>query len=122
MYSMTVLFGASPVPWMLLFKSEAALQAVRGSYEMSPPGSEMRLRDDYGQELHINKNSIHGVLFEDMTQSRLAHIERALHQDRMNIEANNLRKADPAIAGFMRAQGQSPGVITPFGPNGAFRQ
>jgi hypothetical protein len=126
MFSMTIVFGASGVPWTLLFKSEEAFNSAKASYEMSPPGSIIRMNDDYGQQAAIDRNSIHGVLFEDLSKSKLALIERALHQDRVNIEANSMRKADPAILNAMREQAgqRAPGVITPFGlgPNGAFRQ
>jgi hypothetical protein len=119
MFSVTIAFGASNVPWTLLYKTEDQLNSAKSTFEMSPPGSVIRLRDDYGQEISIDRNSIHAVMFEDMRQSKMAHIERALFQKRMEIEANNMGRADPAIAAAMQSRG--PSVITPaFGPNGAF--
>ena len=126
MFAMTIVFGSSPVPWTLLFKDEGQYNSAKSTFQMCGKGSVVQLSDDYGQQAVINRDDIHGVLFEDLSKSKLALIERALHQDRVNIEANNMRKADPAIMNAMREQAgqRAPGVITPFGlgPNGAFRQ
>jgi len=127
MFSMTIVFGASAVPWTLLFKTQEAFNEAVVSLK-NPATFESQsfdMTDDYGQHISIKRDSIQGVMFEDMTKSKLAHIERGLHQMRVQIEANNMGKADPAIGPYLmqmaRAQG-APSVISPFGPNGAFRQ
>jgi|SRR5215469_15128453 len=122
MFALTIVFGTSPVPWTLLFKTQEAINSAKSTFQMSPPGSVVALKDDYGQEVVIGVNSIHGVMFEDLNQSKLAHIERGLHQMRTNIDANNQAKADPVLMAAMRMNQAGPGVITPFSANGAFRQ
>jgi hypothetical protein len=121
---MTIVFGASPVPWTLLFKTQEAFNDAIVSFKnpATLDNKNFDITDDYGQHISLKRDSIQGVMFEDMTKSSLAHIERGLHQMRTQIAANNMGKADPSIAAFMRTQMQAPGVITPFAPNGAFRQ
>jgi len=125
MFCMTIVFGASAVPWTLLFKTQEAFNEAVISFK-NPPAFDSKdfdITDDYGQHVSLKRDAIHGVMFEDMTKSRLAHIERGLHHTRTQIEANNMGKADPSISSYMRMmQGGSPPVIQPFGPNGAFRQ
>jgi len=124
MYSITIVFGASPVPWTLMFKTQEAFNDAIVNFQnpATLDSKNLNLVDDYGQHVSIRRDSIHGAMFEDMTKSKLAHIERGLHQMRTQIEANNMGKADPSISAFMRSQMGQPGVITPFAGNGPFRQ
>jgi hypothetical protein len=124
MFSMTIVFGASPVPWTLLFRTQEAFNNAIIVFK-NPPTFEsdyFDITDDYGQHVSVKRGTIQGVMFEDLTKSRLAHIERGLHQMRTQIDANNLAKSDPVLMAAMRSQQVGPGVITPFGANGAFRQ
>src|SRR5215469_6206799 len=111
MFSMTIIFGNACVPFTLLFKNPATFDS-----------KDFDITDDYGQHACVRREIIQGVMFEDLTKSKLAQIERGMHQMRTQVEANNMAKADPALMAAMRMQQQAPGVITPFGPNGAFRQ
>ena len=124
MFSMTIVFGASPIPWTLLFKTQQAFNdaIIHFKNPATFENKDFDITDDYGQHISIKRDAIQGVMFEDMNQSKLAHIERGMHQMRAQVEANNLAKADPALMAAMRTAQQAPGVITPFGPNGAFRQ
>lgn len=124
MFSMTILFGTSPVPWTLLFKTQESFDNARTIYNTPAlqtfSGEALELIDDFGQQANIKRASIHGVLFEDMEQSKLAHIERGLHQTKTQIAAERAGQADPAISSWMRTRQQGPAVLQPF--NGAFRQ
>jgi|SRR5215472_13016664 len=122
MFSLTIVFGPSPVPWTLLFKTEEAFNSARSAYQLSGPGSMLVLKDDYSQEAIVRVDDIHGVMFEDLNKSKMAQIDRGLHQMRTQIDANNAAKADPALMAAMRMNQAGPSVITPFGANGAFRQ
>jgi len=124
MFCMTIVFGASPVPWTLLFKTQEAFNDAIIALK-SPAtfdSKDFDLTDDYGQHVCIKREAIQGIMFEDMTKSKLAHIERGMHQMRVQIEADNLAKADPSVMAYMRSRQGGPSVISPFGPNGAFRQ
>jgi hypothetical protein len=127
MFSMTIVFGAAPVPWTLLFKTQQAFnEAIINLKNPSTfENATLDITDDYGQHICISRSAIQGVMFEDMSKSKLAHIERGLHQMRAQIDADNMVRADPALSEILRRQRmaqQQPGVITPFSPNGAFRQ
>jgi hypothetical protein len=121
MFSLTIVFGPGPMVWTLMFKTEdtARKSLVDWSVNKTP------LLDDFGQECSINLDSIHGYMIEDLEQSRLAHIERALHQARTQAKGAELAEADPVLKQARhRAQGGIP-MIQPmpagFGPNGGFR-
>jgi|SRR5215469_7165021 len=128
MFCMTIVFGQATA-WSLLFKTEEALIAAQkiytdvGAFNMQGvPNGDVDITDDYGQRAIVRRSDIHGVMFEDMSQSKLAQIERGLHQMRTQIDANNQAKADPVLMAAMRMNQPGPGVITPFSANGAFRQ
>jgi hypothetical protein len=124
MFSMTIVFGSSPVAWTLLFKTQEAFDSARTNYNCATltsfDGKTFECLDDYGQHAIIARSSIHGVMFEDLEQSKLAGVERGLHQTRTQIMAEQAGRSDPAIASYMRTRQQGPAVMTPF--NGAFRQ
>ena len=123
MFCMTIVFGTASMPWTLLFRSQETFNEAIINFK-NPATFEKRdfdLTDDYGQHISVRRDAIQGVMFEDMNKSRLAHIERGMHQMRVQVEANNMAKADPALSVAMRSAQQAPGVITPFS-NGAFRQ
>ena len=125
MYSITIVFGTSPVPWTLLYKTKEAFEAAtalaRSSKATSFEGDELHLADEFGQTCSIKRASIHGIMAENMDESKQAHVERGLHQLRTQIAANKAGHADPGIAAHMRMQGNSPAMLN-LGPNGAFRQ
>ena len=127
MFSLTIVFGTSPVPWTLIYKAKESFDAAQSAYHNSKAtsfeGDELNLTDDFGQTCSIKRASIHGALFEDLDQSRLAHVERGLHQMRTQIAADKAGMAAPDISAYMktRSMGGGPAVLSP-GFNGAFRQ
>lgn len=125
MFSMTISFGNSGTS--LLFKTKEAFEAAREKYRASKAttfeGDELHIVDDYGAELLVKRSALHGALFEDMDQTKLGHVERGLHQARLQIAADKAGMAAPDIATHMRARMGGPSVLAPnFGANGAFRQ
>jgi hypothetical protein len=125
MFSMTIIFGDSPTPWTLLYKTKESFDTARTAYNTPAlsafDGKTLDLADDYGQQAVIRRESIHGVLFEDLNQSMLGAVERGLHQLRTQIAANKAGRADPSIMEHMRQQQHGPAVLAP-GFNGGFRQ
>lgn len=123
MFSMTISFGNSGT--QLLFKTKEAFEAAKEKYKTSKAtnfeGDELHLIDDYGIEILVKRSAVHGTMFEDLDQSKLGHIERGLHQVRLQIAADKAGMAAPDIVAHMRTRGQGPAVLAP-NFNGAFRQ
>lgn len=125
MFSMTISFGNAGT--QLLFKTKETFDAAKEKYRSSKAtsfeGDELHLIDDYGIEVMVKRSALHGAMFEDMDQSKLGHVERGLHQARLQIAADKAGMAAPDIAAHMRGRMQGPAVLAPgIGPNGAFRQ
>ena len=66
MHLLTIVFGPSPTPWSLLFKSQEA--ADRAIMDTEKPGAFVTIIDDFGQRATISAHSIHGFMLEDMEQ------------------------------------------------------
>lgn len=120
MHSLTIVFGPSPVPWVLLFrdqeKAESAAAFVNGAMA---DGSDVVLIDEFGQRIGLRGKSIHGAMLEDMDQSKLAHIEQGLHRARTQAKAQQMAAADPVLRTAAMAAG--PAMLQPGFGNGAFR-
>jgi hypothetical protein len=131
MFSITLVFGTSQTPWVLLFKTPETFQQAKDKYILHPPSFDMQGKaagdfectDDFGSTVHINRGHIWGVMFEDLDQSKNAAIARGLHNMKTQIDADTAGQADPKIAEHMRKmrmmQG-GPAVLSP-GFNGQFR-
>ncbi len=110
MFTLTISFGPGPMVWTLMFKTE---ENLRESYSKWTSETIM-LKDDFGQECHLNPEECHGWMIEDLEQSKLAHIERALHQARTQAKGAELAEADVTLrAARARAQGQMP-ILQPM--------
>ena len=128
MFSLTIIFGTSPNPWVLLFKPKEAAEAAMDAYRVNGKtttweGSDFMAVDDFGQVAAINRTAIHGVLFEDLDQSKMVAIELGLHRARTQARAEQMASGDPILkAASMRQAGNA--MLTPSIPgfNGAFRQ
>jgi hypothetical protein len=115
MFSVTIVFGPGPMVWTLMYKTIEMANAATASLENCTDPM-IVLTDDFGQQAAIVVNQIHGVMFEDLEQSKLAHIERALHQARTKIKADELAMADPVMRAAAQRQ-QSP-ILQPMMPAG----
>jgi hypothetical protein len=107
MYLITI--AISPVAWPLMFQTEdrakEVLKALRENEEVD-------VTDDFGQTVIAYRADIAGIMFEDMNQSRNAHIERALHEGRLRANLQTRAKADPVLR---HAQMSGPAMISPMG-------
>jgi hypothetical protein len=99
----------------MMFRTEKSALDARNALTIAQ-GS-IDLCDDFGQELHLNVHAIGGWMFEDLNKTKMAFVERTLHQTRIQMEAQKAAESDPGIATAMRMRHQ-PSVITPFMPNG----
>lgn len=117
MFSLTIVFGPSPVPWVLLFKSQ---ESANAAFELAKNQRPLLLlTDDYGQGIALNSGSIHGAMLEDMEQSKLAHVEQGLHRARTQAKAQSMAQSDPVLKAAAM-MGGAPMLQPGFG-NGAFR-
>ena len=123
MFCLNIAVGSTV--WALLFNShEAADNAAQtlktpDSPHTFSPNLTCVVTDDFGQMFTAPYTAIHGCLLEDLDKTKLAYIERALHQQLTQLEAQKRWEQHPAH----RAMARGPGVIAPgFGPmgNGAF--
>ncbi len=116
MFSLTISFGPTNVMWTLMFRNKE--QGELAFAALKRPEFNGTLVDDFGQEIFLGFGGIHGVIFEDMELSKLAHIERALHQARMQAKGAEAAESDPVLRANRFRQG--PAVLTP-GMNGPMR-
>lgn len=128
MFSLTIVFGSPAIPWTLLFNSQEAAETAFENYKSSKTtnfnGENFIQKDDFSQDLCIARTSLHGALLEDMDKSKLAAVERGIHQHKTQILAHKRGQQDPEIQAFARMNQMAaggPAVLQP-GFNGAFRQ
>ncbi len=117
MHSLTIVFGPSPVPWILLFKTEESVNKAMVAFDTSI--DTLSITDDFGQRISVQRNAIHGLMFEDMDLSKMAHVEQGLHRARTQAKAQQMAASDPVLRTAAMAQG--PAMLQPGFNNGAFR-
>jgi hypothetical protein len=113
MYSISVALGNTV--WALLFKQRQTADNVWTTLSANPDpllSPRITVEDDFSQRLEIFRKQIGGLLFEDLDISRLAHIERSLHQARTQVKAQQMAEADPIIRSG--AQRSSPAILSPM--------
>lgn len=111
MFSLTI--GAGQCLLAFLFKTEEKAREAQSiaNLKTSDDTDMIGIEDDFGQEGQFRVNAIYVALFEDLSKSLGAHVERGLNQARVQIEVNRYVQADPK---FRMAMGNGP--ITTFGP------
>jgi hypothetical protein len=127
MFSIAITFGPAASMWVLMYKTEENAQSAWTVLQGTPREATLvgykttpvEVIDDFGQTIRVNPDVISGMMLEDMHKSQLAHIERALHQARMQAKGSEMAANDHVLRNA-RAQ-QGPGIITPGIPgNGRF--
>ena len=119
MFLISIAMGRSqPVIWTLMFKTQ---ERAEQSFKLLQDNmGEIALGDDFGQTINIDKANIGGMLFEDLDQSKNAHIERALHQARVQAEGQTMAESDHVLRAARARQGSA--ILTPGIPsNGMMR-
>lgn len=111
MFSVNVALGN--VSWALVFNDEeSATKAFNDLRNTTGTETFVDIFDDYGQKFHADGKNIQGVMFEDWNKTKLGHIERAIHSQRTQVEANKRWSRDPAA----QAAGLVQGGGVPFQP------
>jgi hypothetical protein len=112
MHSITVIIGS--LAFALIFKTkESAAKACTTLGERI--GEYLVIEDDYGQKIDARFDMIAGFIFEDMEKSKLAHVERALHQQRTQNLAQKTAETDPSLR--MARNMNGPAIVSPFPRN-----
>lgn len=109
MFSITLALGNQA--WRLLYKNEEKAALAFGKLQ-SARQEELFLDDEFGQTVQICKNGLTGFLFEDLEKMKMAHVEMALHNARLQSMANKAAQADPGLRANAMMNG--PGVLTPM--------
>ncbi len=118
MYLISVLVGrAQPLVWGLLFKDEHnALAALGRLREVG----DIDVEDEHGQRLVAKGGDIGPIMFEDMALSKLAGVERTLHEQKIRAMCVKRMQTEAEFRGVVPASG-GPGILTPMGTNGIGR-
>lgn len=108
MFTLSVVFGHASIGFM--FKTKEAAENADAILNMSVSmGGTATIVDDFGQRGSFKPASIHGVILEDMDQSKLARAEQMVHQALTQAVAQNLAKAKPELR-----VNNTPAVINPM--------
>ena len=113
MFCLNVALGNTS--WRLLFrdaeKAKAAFQVLNSDF-----ATQVSVEDDFGQTLVAFGESMHGLMLEDMDQTKMAHVEMALHQARTQSLATKMAQTDQTLKADSMARG--PAIIAPMSGNG----
>lgn len=117
MFSLTISFGPAATMWTLMWRDKEKAEAA---YAQLTRGQGITAADEFGQTANISASEIHGAMLEDMELSKLAHIERALHQARMQAQGQQAAESDAVLRTQRFKQG--PAVLVPGMNGGGFPQ
>ena len=107
MHVITVAFGTAPAMWQFVFKTEEAAQ--KAWIDVMKAGR-ISITDEFGQTAAFDTNNVTGRMMENLDLSKLAQVQRGLHQQRTQAEFQKAAESDPAIRMAMRG----PAVLSPM--------
>lgn len=115
MHSLTIAFGPTGAMWAFLFRTKEAADVahkdvclVQGS-----PGDVVTVSDEFGQTATFMGDRIHGIVLEDLERTKMAHVERALHQARLQAKAQQMAQGDATLKAAQMMSG--PAMLSPGG-------
>lgn len=119
MHALTIARRSCAVDWQFLFKTEEAAEKAyaAATNQVGVPmiaSASIEIKDDFGQRCRVNPSDITGVLLENQEESKLAHVENALHQARTRNTIMQRANSDPALK-FAMGNGGSPAMLSPMG-------
>jgi hypothetical protein len=104
-----ITIASAPTVIQFVYKTKAGAVAALGAYKTAMQDT-FEITDDFGQYAVFKLEGISSVVMEDCSLSRQAHIERSLHQQRMQYDAQKAAESDPTIRAAMRG----PAVLSPM--------
>ena len=108
MHSLTVLVG--PASWRFLFKSKERADHFK-NFKSDHPTQDLTIDDDFGQHAEIKAMSIHGIMIENLDETKLVAVEMMLHDARIRASASQRAQSDTQL----RAAQRGPAVLSPGG-------
>ena len=125
MHMLTVVFGPTSTSLAFLFRGEDKARTEMACICTAMDDGDVdssdfvNIKDEFGQEATIRTDDIHGAMLEDMEQSKLAHIERGLHNARTQARANQAAQSDPVLKSAMAGMSPvNPAMLSPMGNSG----
>lgn len=98
MFSVNVAIGN--VSWALVYNDEESAKTAFDKLDRALYVTDMecivKIDDDYGQTLLTKLSNVAAVMLEDWNKTKLGHVERALHLQRTQAEAQKRWERDPA--------------------------
>jgi hypothetical protein len=112
MFSLSICFGPQGTTWALLFKTEEEANAQWSIINSTPPQHALALKDSFSQQaVFAKREEIHGCMLENLDETKLAHIERTLHELRLKTKLGQVASTDPMIQ--MGRVSNSPAMLSP---------
>jgi hypothetical protein len=102
-----ITIACAPVAMQFVFKNKENADIAWNAYVAGT--GVFNITDDFGQIGKFKLENISCLVIEDCDLSKRAHVERSLHQQRMQFEAQKAAESDPAIRAAMRG----PAVLSP---------
>jgi hypothetical protein len=114
MHLLSIAVGeGTPVVWALLFKTKDAADAAFGFVRDLNHDAKIAIVDDFGQALLATGSTIKAAFMEDMDESKLAQMERSMHEMRLRAALQARAQADPVLRAGLGGGG--PAVLSPMG-------
>lgn len=112
MFSITVALAHTTIVWTFMYKTKESVEYAKKTYDANP--TSLSFIDDFGQHARIPAQQVAGVLFENIDESKMAHIERSLHVERVKVAAQRAAQADPTLkTAMMTRNGNGVGMFDP---------
>lgn len=109
-----ITIACAPVALQFVFKTKEA--ATNNWKILNAGGETIEFVDDFGQTGFFKMSQITCRTMEDCDLSKRAHVERSLHQQRMQHDAQKAFESDPVLR-MSGGRGGAP-IIQPFMDNG----
>lgn len=115
MHSLSIAIGM--MSWRMLYEDEdRAKVAYALLKDKTVP--DIEITDDYGQVGTFKPMACPAVMLEDMEKSKMAEIAIALHRQKVQMLAQKMAEADPAIRAARQMQSVLPTISPVPGANG----
>ena len=115
MFSISIALADNPATWVLLYQTEEAARATWEAFASCPKDGVANLVDEFGQETVIERSRVAGAMFEDLSKSMMAHVEKGLHNARTQAKAEQIAINDPILKTAAMAKQRGPGIFSPVG-------
>ncbi len=113
MHALTIIIGQNhSVIWNMMFTSVERAEAARRNFMDDTSIYPVEVTDDFGQRINVKRDQIVAVMLEDLSLSKLAHVEQAIHRAHIQSDAQQRAESDPKLRIARSMQG--PGMFSPM--------